>query len=138
MAGGGGTILIADNDTRSREAVTELLRRAGYEATEAATGDEALRVALAERPVLVILEVELPGMSGYEVCRTLRETFGESLPILFVSDTRTEPLDRVAGLMVGGDDYIVKPFSPDALLSRVRRALLRSEWARTAGPHRAA
>jgi DNA-binding NarL/FixJ family response regulator len=62
-------------------------------------------------------------VSGYEVCRELKDEFGETLPIVFVSGTRTEPGDRVAGLLVGGDDYLVKPFDPNELLARVRRLL---------------
>jgi two-component system, OmpR family, response regulator VanR len=60
------------------------------------------------------------------VCSSLRDTFGETLPIFFVSGTRTEPLDSVAGLLVGADDYIVKPFVPEELIARVRRALTRT------------
>src|SRR5262245_23877237 len=73
-----------------------------------------------ETPELVVLDVQLPEMSGYEICRELREEFGEGLPILFVSGFRTEALDRVAGLLVGADDYLVKPFAPDELIGRVR------------------
>jgi two-component system, OmpR family, response regulator len=121
-----GSILIADDDAASRESVSALLRRAGYDATEAASGAEALQAALDEPPVLVILEVELPGMSGYDVCRALRDAFGETLPILLVSGRRTDPLDRVAGLLIGADDYLVKPLGATELLARIRRALTRA------------
>jgi DNA-binding NarL/FixJ family response regulator len=77
-------------------------------------------------PALVLLDVVLPHMSGYELCRILRDRFGETLPIIFVSGSRTEPLDSVAGLLVGADDYIVKPFVSEELIARVRRALTRS------------
>ena len=70
---------------------------------------------------MVILDVALPGVCGYEVCRELREEFGDVLPIVFVSGVRTEWFDRVAGFLVGADDYVVKPFAPDELLARVRR-----------------
>jgi two-component system nitrate/nitrite response regulator NarL len=80
-------------------------------------------VAKRERPALVVLEVLLPGVSGFEVCRELKDAFGEALPIVFVSGTRTDSGDRVAGLLVGGDDYLVKPFDPNELLARVRRLL---------------
>jgi DNA-binding NarL/FixJ family response regulator len=69
----------------------------------------------------VVLEVCLSDISGYEVCRSLREEFGDELPIIFVSAARTESFDRVAGLLVGADDYLPKPFAADALLARVRR-----------------
>ena len=65
-------------------------------------------------------------MSGYEICRELREEFGDGLPILFMSGLRTESLDRVAGLLVGADDYLVKPFAPDELIGRVRALIRRS------------
>jgi DNA-binding NarL/FixJ family response regulator len=68
-----------------------------------------------------MLEVKLPGLSGYEVCRELKDTYGNELPVFFLSGVRTEPFDRAAGLLIGADDYIVKPFDPDELLARVRR-----------------
>jgi two-component system nitrate/nitrite response regulator NarL len=116
-------ILIADDDHRSRTLISGVLRRAGYSTFEADTGEEALAAAKRERPALVIIEALLPGVSGYEVCRELKDEFGEAIPIVFVSGNRTEPGDRVAGLLLGGDDYLVKPFDPDELLARVRRLL---------------
>jgi DNA-binding response OmpR family regulator len=121
------SILVADHDVPSRELLAGVLRRAGYEAIEAATGIEALAAMVDAEPELVILEVDLPEMSGYDVCHALRDRFGEALPILFVSDNRTEPLDRVAGLLIGGDDYLVKPVAAMELLARIRRALIRSK-----------
>ena len=106
--------------------VATLLEEAGYEVREAASGREALALADEERPALVLLDVVLPEVSGYELCRTLRERFGETLPIIFLSGSRTDPLDSVAGLTVGADDYIIKPFVPQELIARVRRALTRS------------
>lgn len=116
-------ILIVDGDHRSRGLMSRVLKRVGYIICEAETGDEALAAAKRERPALVVLETLLPGVSGYEVCRELKDEFGEALPIVFVSGTRTESSDRVAGLLVGGDDYLVKPFDPNELLARVRRLL---------------
>jgi len=121
-----GPILIVDDDASSRELVRELLEGAGYSTLEAASGEEALVMAGDERPALAVLDIQLPGISGYEVCRQLKERFGERLPIVFVSGTRTEPHDRVAGLMIGADDYIVKPFAPDELVARVLRLVTRS------------
>jgi DNA-binding NarL/FixJ family response regulator len=69
--------------------------------------------------MLAIVDVHVPGTSGYAIHRRLRERFGERLPIIFISGERTEPFDRVAGLMLGADDYIVKPFDPDELVARV-------------------
>jgi two-component system nitrate/nitrite response regulator NarL len=116
-------ILIVDDDRHSRTLISRVLRRAGYSTYEAATGEEALAAAKRERPALVIVETLLPGVSGYEVCRELKDEFGEAMPIVFVSGNRTEPGDRVAGLLLGGDDYLVKPFDPDELLARARRLL---------------
>jgi two-component system nitrate/nitrite response regulator NarL len=116
-------ILIVDGDHLSRGLMSRVLKRVGYITCEAETGEEALAAAKRERPALVVLEVRLPGVSGYEVCRELKDEFGETLPIVFVSGNRTEPGDRVAGLLVGGDDYLVKPFDPNELLARVRRLL---------------
>jgi DNA-binding NarL/FixJ family response regulator len=116
-------ILIVDGDRQSRTLISRVLKRVGYSTYEAETGEEALAAAKRERPALVVLEALLPGVSGYEVCRELKDEFGETLPIVFVSGNRTEPGDRVAGLLVGGDDYLVKPFDPNELLARVRRLL---------------
>jgi two-component system, NarL family, nitrate/nitrite response regulator NarL len=116
-------ILIVDDDRQSRLLISRVLKRAGYNTYVAQTGEEALAAAKSERPALVIVEALLPGVSGYEVCRELKDEFGETLPIVFVSGNRTEPGDRVAGLLVGGNDYLVKPFDPNELLARVRRLL---------------
>ena len=117
------SIFIVDSDGHSRTLISSVLKRVGYTTYMAGTGEEALAAANREAPALVILEVLLPGVSGYEVCRELKDQFGEALPIVFVSGTRTESGDRVAGLLVGGDDYLVKPFDPEELLARVRRLL---------------
>jgi DNA-binding NarL/FixJ family response regulator len=76
---------------------------------------------------MVVLEVCLGHHSGYEVCRELRDEFGDQLPIVFISAQRTESHDRVAGFLVGGDDFLVKPFAVDEFVARVRRLLERAE-----------
>jgi DNA-binding NarL/FixJ family response regulator len=119
--GSQGYILIVDDDAGFRAFVTALLTQAGYTTMEASCGDEALRTARSECPDLVVLDVCLPGVSGYEICRELKEQVAGALPILFVSGVRTEPIDRTAGLLVGGDDYLCKPFAPDEFIARVRR-----------------
>jgi DNA-binding NarL/FixJ family response regulator len=121
-----GPILIVDDDAAFRELVRSLVSRIGYAIAEAGDGEEALDAALAERPSLVLLDVDVPGISGYEVCRELRDVYGEELPIVFVSGRRTEQLDLVGGLLIGADDYIVKPFEAAELLARVRRHLSRA------------
>jgi DNA-binding NarL/FixJ family response regulator len=127
MENGRRPIMIVDDDARSREFISTLLSAAGYEEiVEVETGEEALVVASAEHPCLVLLDVVLPGISGYEVCHQLRARFGERLPIVFVSERRSEPHDRVAGLLIGADDYLVKPFFPGELVARIRRLLIRN------------
>lgn len=118
-----GPILVVDDDDGARDLVSDLLGRAGYTTTECATGEEALAAAQADRPSLVLLDVHLPGLSGYEVLYSLRERFGDELPVVFVSGERTESFDRVAGLQLGADDYLSKPFAPDELIARLRRLL---------------
>jgi len=121
-----GGILLADPDECSRAFVSSLLREAGHEPIAVASGEEALDAALRQRPRLVILEVCLPGICGYEVCRRLREDFAETVSIMLVSGTRTEPHDRVAGILLGADDYLGKPPAADEFLARVGRLVCRS------------
>jgi DNA-binding NarL/FixJ family response regulator len=119
-AGQAAPVLVADPDPAGRSLVGSLLRRAGFEAEAVATGEEALDAARRRRPQLVVLEVRLGDMSGYEVCRALRDEFGEGLGIMFVSADRTDSCDHVAGLLIGADDYLGKPLAGDELLARVR------------------
>src|SRR2546426_1387420 len=121
----GNSILIVDDDSGTRAAIATILADAGYATREADSGADAVRVARAEAPALVLLDVNLPGMCGYEVCRLLRDEFGDQFPIVFVSGARTESFDRVAGLLLGANDYISKPFREDELLARVQSLLLR-------------
>jgi DNA-binding NarL/FixJ family response regulator len=121
-----GSLLIIDDDPAFRELVSVLCARAGYDCVEAATGEEALLAASRERPDVVLLDVKLGATSGYQVCRDLRAEFGEQLPIIFVSGARTDASDRVAGLLLGADDYVSKPIDADELFARVQRALTRS------------
>jgi DNA-binding NarL/FixJ family response regulator len=103
-----------------------LLEQAGYSTHEAVDGKTALEAVREERPELVILEVDLPEVSGYEICRELRDLLGEGLPVVLVSGERTGTTDRVAGLLIGADDYLVKPCAPDELLARVRALIRRA------------
>jgi DNA-binding NarL/FixJ family response regulator len=117
-------VLVVDDDAGARALLEAVLAGGGFEVAAAATGEEAL--SLARSPVAAVVDVVLPGMSGYEVCRRLRERHGPQLPVVFVSGERTESFDRVAGLMLGGDDYLVKPFAADELVARVRACLRRA------------
>jgi two-component system nitrate/nitrite response regulator NarL len=123
---GSGVVLVVDPDDHHRAELTRLLRRAGLGTVEALTADDALGAAREHGPSLVVLEVVLPEGNGYELCRELREEFGERLPIIFVSAARTESYDRTAGLMVGADDYITRPYDPGELIARTRRLLDRT------------
>ena len=118
--------LVVDDDPGLLGLLERLLELEDLEVTAVMSGEAALAAAREERPDLAILDVNLPGLSGYEVCRALRELYGPALPIVFVSGARTEPYDRVAGLLLGADDYLVKPFAPDELLARVRALLRRA------------
>jgi DNA-binding NarL/FixJ family response regulator len=115
-----GSVLIVDDDDDCRSKTAAFLCEAGFGVREVRSGEKALEAARDGDPALVVLEVCLPGVSGYEVCQQLRDEFGDALAIIFVSSRRTESFDRVAGLLVGADDYLVKPFTPDELLARVR------------------
>jgi len=115
-------ILIVDDDRELRELVGFVVRRAGYEAVEAGDGPEAVRRHAVERPDLVILDVNLPGFDGFEVCRRIRAE--SDTPVMMLT-VRGEEADQVRGLDLGADDYLAKPFSPTALLARVRAVLRR-------------
>ena len=119
----GATVLVVDDDGVCRELISTLLGRAGFSTVDAADGEEAMAAARRHLPKLVLLDVRLPGVSGYEICRRLRDEFGDRVAIVFLSGERTEGFDRAAGLLVGADDYVVKPFSADELLARVRLRL---------------
>jgi DNA-binding NarL/FixJ family response regulator len=117
------SILIVDDDVSTRDLIATILGEAGYATRQTESGADALRAVRLELPALVLLDVNLPGMCGYEICRLLRDEFGEQFPIVFISGARTESYDRVAGLLLGANDYISKPFAPDELLARVQSQL---------------
>jgi DNA-binding NarL/FixJ family response regulator len=116
---------VIDDDAGFRFYVAELLENAGYRTEQLDNGTAVLPAALAERPAAVLLDVHLPDLNGYEVCRELRDRYGDLVPIFFVSGERTDALDRSAGLLVGADDYMVKPLDPGELIARVRRLVHR-------------
>jgi DNA-binding NarL/FixJ family response regulator len=120
-----GRILVVDDDAGFRVFAQALLERAGFAVELAADADAALDAVRLAEPHVVLLDVCLPGMSGYEVCHRLRDSLGDALPIIFISGERITGYDRVAGLLLGADDYLAKPFDPDELLARLRRLLVR-------------
>ena len=121
MAGLAKSVLIADDDAGARSELARVLEASGYVVHEASNGQEALATARAERPAIALLEIPLAVFSGYEVCRALKAEHGSDIAVLFLSGQRKEPYDRVAGLLLGADDYLVKPYAADELLARLRR-----------------
>jgi DNA-binding NarL/FixJ family response regulator len=121
-----GRVMVCDGDTAARASVAMALRGAGFEVQELDSGRRLLEAARTERPLAVVLEVDLRVVCGYEVCWTLRQEFGPSLPLVFVSRDRTEPRDRIAGLLLGADDYLAKPCDAGELTARVRGLLRRA------------
>jgi DNA-binding NarL/FixJ family response regulator len=115
-----GHVLVIDDDAGIRQFMAAVLGLGGFTVTEAATGEEGLELAGAIDPDVVVLDVQLPGISGYAVCAELRRHSHDAIGVLFVSGVRTEPFDRVAGLLIGADDYLTKPFAPDELVERTR------------------
>jgi len=134
----GVSVVVVQSEAGGRGLVSKLLLEAGYDVVELRSGEEALAAAAADVPALVVLDIRLPGLNGYEVCRRLRDTYGESLPIMFVSAERSESFDRVAGLLVGADDYLAMPFDPAELIARVRRLTERARAATKPRPPSAA
>jgi DNA-binding NarL/FixJ family response regulator len=126
------SVLVADADPATRELLSRLFHRVGIRVREASAGDEALADAQREEPGLAIVDVGLPGISGYELCRELKDRFGAEMSVVLVSSERVEPYDRIGGLLLGADDYIVKPFDPGEMLARARRLLERPSAMRPA------
>jgi two-component system response regulator ResD len=117
-------ILVVEDEPSIREVVSLYLRRAGYQVTVVEDGQAALATLAGELPDLVVLDLMLPGVDGLEITRWLRER-GDT-PIIMLT-ARREERDRIAGLEMGADDYVVKPFSPQELVSRVRAVLRRTQ-----------
>jgi phosphate regulon transcriptional regulator PhoB len=127
-------VLIVEDEPDIRELVVHHLKREGYQVSAAASGEDALRQVRAAPPDLVLLDLMMPAMDGLEVCRRLRQDPATaSLPIVMLT-AKGDEVDRVLGLEIGADDYVVKPFSPKELLARVRAVLRRSRPAPGAAP----
>ncbi len=120
-------VLVVEDDNTLLEMLQFNLARQGYEVITAETGRDGLRLARERQPDLVLLDVMLPEMDGFEVCRALRRE--NSMPILMLT-ARTEEIDKIVGLEMGADDYITKPFSMRELLARVKAQLRRVELVR--------
>lgn len=124
-------ILVVEDDESLMMGLEENLKSAGYEVIKAVNGNEALEHGLKHKPDLILLDIMLPGMSGYEVCRKLRDA-GKQMPIIMVT-ARGEEFDKLHGFEMGADDYVTKPFSIKELLARIKVVLERGT-ARSGGP----
>jgi DNA-binding response OmpR family regulator len=115
-------ILVVDDDVLNVKLLTFLLEEAGYEVIKAYNGQDALRAAIQHIPDLILLDVSMPMTSGFDICRQIRGTI--DVPVIFLS-AHSELEDRVTGLQIGAEDYIVKPFEPAELLARIEVVLRR-------------
>jgi DNA-binding response OmpR family regulator len=122
-AGKTQTILVVEDEASIASFVSLYLKNAGYTVRTASTGGEALTMAAAEQPALIILDLNLPDIDGIEVCRRIRKS--ADIPILMLT-ARDEDVDKIIGLEVGADDYLTKPFNPRELVARVKSVLRRS------------
>ncbi|MES1971896.1 MAG: response regulator transcription factor [Pseudomonadota bacterium] len=119
-------ILVVDDDPHIRELLVFALGKAGMHPSEAADGEEAFAAIGREMPDLMVLDINMPRLNGLDLCRRLRGAggAGAALPILFLS-SRDDEIDRIVGIEIGGDDYVVKPFSPREVVARVGAILKR-------------
>ena len=118
-------VLVVSDDDGVRDMTSGVLTRGGLSTSEVPSGEEALKLADRSPPGLIILDSELPDMSGVEACYELRERIGDRVPILCLCDEAAGPRMRVAALLIGADDVLSKPFDNDELLARVRKIVSR-------------
>jgi DNA-binding response OmpR family regulator len=124
VAGATQTILVVEDEQAIASFVAAYLRKDGFEVRMTSSGREALTIVGSDAPSLVVLDLMLPDLDGMEVCRRIREV--TTLPVLMLT-ARDDDLDKIAGLEVGADDYLTKPFNPKELVARVRAILRRSD-----------
>jgi two-component system OmpR family response regulator len=117
-------LVVVDDEPNIRELLAASLRFAGFDVVAAESGEEAVRAVERHRPDLLVLDVMMPGMDGFEVVRRLRSA-GRIMPVLFLT-ARDATEDKITGLTLGGDDYVTKPFSLEELIARIRAVLRRS------------
>lgn len=115
-------ILVVDDNEQILDILTQYIKKEGWALLTAKTGEEALSLFDAAQPVLILLDIMLPGIDGLEVCRRIRQV--SSVPILMIT-AKDEDADRILGLDIGADDYIVKPFSPGEVMARIRAVMRR-------------
>ncbi len=119
-------ILLVDDDPNIRQLVSLYLTREGFEVEEAQRGDDALKAFKAAAPALILLDIMLPGMDGWQVCREVRKV--SNIPIIMLT-AKDETFDKVLGLELGADDYIAKPFEPKELVARIKAVIRRYQSA---------
>jgi len=118
-------LLLVEDDPVLLEMTSSALETEGFAVRAAADGNEGFKAALAESPDLIISDIMLPGLSGFELCRRLREK-GLRIPIIFLSGEKKAEIDRIVGLELGADDYLLKPFGPRELIARIHAVLRRA------------
>ena len=123
-----GSVLVVDDEPTIAEVVARYLERAGYRTRDGGRRHQALEAAAVQRPDLVVLDLMLPGIDGLEVMRRLRERDPDRIAVILLT-AKGEEADRVIGLRLGADDYVVKPFSPAELVARVDAVLRRVDTA---------
>jgi len=121
-----GRVLVVDDDPAIRELIASTLAEHGFLIRRACDARETIYLMQRETADVVLLDVHLPDISGYQVCRRLRDDYGDAVGIILISGERMESMDRVAGMLLGADDYLVKPFVLDELLARVQRLARRT------------
>lgn len=121
----GERVLLVDDEVGIRELIHLYLEKKDYQVLIAENGVQALKLAESEKPYIILLDIEMPGKGGFDVCKQIRET--TDVPILFISCRRSS-VDKIKGFEVGGDDYITKPFDFAELEARIKANLRRNEW----------
>ncbi len=111
-------VLVAEDDANIRAGLIDVLENEGYQTVEASTGEEAFELYQRERPDFICLDIMMPGLDGYEVCKRIRR-IDTAVPVIFIS-AKSEEIDRVLGLELGADDFITKPFGVREVIARIR------------------
>ena len=122
-------VLVVEDDPRISDVLDYALKAEGHDVQKAQRGREAIELAKSSAPALIVLDVGLPDIDGFEVCRAVRKF--SDVPVIFLT-SRSDEIDRVVGLEIGGDDYVVKPFSPRELLARIKAIRRRHDGTATA------
>lgn len=135
MYGNCGHVVVVDDDRAFNALLVSVLAGAGYATVGVESAEEALEVVARSRPDVLLTDVQLPGVSGYELTRRLRDEYGDRPAVVIISGERTEPFDRAAGILIGADDYMVKPVDAGELVARVWRLASRGNGGREADVH---